>query len=634
MNKNKLLTDTVYNLLDTCFESNEAEILKNAADLMRKTDPLGHISTIQLEAVYTICKYIKPVFEDVLTVFLWPGVYLTSINKQSVKKLGIDGFDDFYKRICDIDLIDKNGQKKLEEEDLKTINKRIFIGVCDKLLLDITEPMKKRGFSVDDVRKAYNKAKQLHGSTDRATHEPYITHPLRVAKRLSDVDMDSSIIVSALLHDTVEDTPYTKEDLKNDFGLVPANYVEAVTALNEELDCSGIDKHEIDEKTFDKLVQHIRKEPNGLAALYIKAADRIDNLSTMETMTEEKKLNKIYETERQYLRLFDKYGMNYFVGIIDDLIFKLRDPNGYEKVSSDYNNALVREKCHIDSFVELFNKELNKRIDTIKSIIVSECDLSFKSVKRSYTANEIKDISNALRSNIGAKKVPLCQINTVISVSNTTGFDITDFGNALMKLYKECFVKHGYIILNYQLKSNSILVLTIEDMYKNRFECTFSKKEDWIRYNLGTTEGIIIEDEFDRFPDDYSGPYITVYKRDGSPIKLPINSTPIDLAFSIHSDIGFKLTGAIANGARIRIYDKLHDNDFVVLEYDPVFVQARINWLFEVATSFAKKTLIQYFSKKYEGDDPRYNYRISDKTLMKYLDSIKERIKIKDLPND
>ena len=637
MNKNKLINHDGYKIIDSCFDATSASILKSAAELMSTFDPIGQYSLTQLEAAYTICRYIKPAFEDVLTVFLWPGVYLNKIKRTHIKNIvGNENCDMFCESIDDTTtLLDEKDSEDLEKDDFKLVNTAIMYNVCDKYLFDIIEPMRKKGLSGSaDVRRAYNKAKDLHYMAERKTGEPYITHPLRVAKILSEVEMDSNIIVSALLHDTVEDTPYKIEELQNDFGMQVANYVDAVTSLDEELEVSGIDKNRLDELTFKKLVHSVNSDKSGVLALCIKAADRIDNLSTMENMSAEKTKNKIYETERQYLRLFNEYHMNYFVKTIEDLIYQLRQPEEYHKTISNYNNALKKEEYYINSFEDTLKEQLKEKIEIIKSIMAFDFNLGVKVVRRKYLGCEVKNLSEEYNDNIGSKKLPLCQINTVISSDGSSKFDVTDFANALMKIYKDCFTPNGYIILDYYTKSTGVVALMIEDVYKNRFECTFSKKEDWIKYNLGSTEGVFIDEEFDRFAEDYSGPHITVFKRNGAPIELPVRSTPIDLAFAIHSDIGYRLTGVTINGETSDIYNHLHNKDRVVLEYDRVYNHARISWLYYVATPRAREKIIQYFAKMYEGDDPKDDSRIKSKTFMKYLDNIKERISFKDLPDD
>ena len=173
-----------------------------------------------------------------------------------------------------------------------------------------------------EFENAYNKASALHANQKRFSGAPYIIHPIHVASTLAELGMDKATIKAGLLHDTVEDTPYTLEQLKNDFGEEVATLVEAVTKIDKYEYSSKV---ELQADNWRKMLVATAKD---VRVIVIKLADRLDNLRTLEYMSSAKQRNKAYETLEIYAPLAHRLGMFKIKWELEDLSLKYIDPVG------------------------------------------------------------------------------------------------------------------------------------------------------------------------------------------------------------------------------------------------------------------------------------------------------------------
>lgn len=208
------------------------------------------------------------------------------------------------------------------------------------------------------IKNAYQFAKDAHKGQPRKSGIPYISHPLCVAKILADDKMQGDIVAAVLLHDVAEDTDYILDDIANKTNVPVSNYVDAVTQIKNTAETKE-SKEDADDETFEKLLAMTSSGKRKMEyALYIKAADRIHNLSTISCFPDNKQLEKVKETRTKYLRLFKEHGMNHYANIIEDLCFKIENEELYSRISKEYNTLYKLNKDNMNAIEISISKVL------------------------------------------------------------------------------------------------------------------------------------------------------------------------------------------------------------------------------------------------------------------------------------
>ena len=568
-------------------------------------------------------------------------------------------YQDFIKRAIDWNSLKQHfGEKKgtdLNEtmrktsRDMRTDNpfftsgntdEFIMLSICDKMFNGLLKTLKKKGIpDTYCIRQAY----QIAMGQLRSTGEPYIVHPLKVAMILSEKGVESNIIAAAILHDVVEDTTYTIEDIRNKFGEQIAKYVDAVTSVEKEYANSmeiskySSDKSEMDERTFKKLANYISKDPRMIFALYIKAADRIHNLRTIDEMSSIKKHNKADETDSMYLPLFKRFNLNYFTAIIEDLTWRATNVELYNSIQKAYEEMYDLNAYHIDETIKYMKDCIDSGFRKFCKLIGNESDFEFDIKSRKYYPLEV---FNMVKNNvefyespvkyIAKRYMPVCDFDIVFD----TEAERDDIGS-IVTLFIKYYVDHnivesGRVITDFSNEEFGRTIITIEDEYRNVIRYCFWMNSDYISYQTGSTRGIYVADTNEKVnTEDEGNEIIHVRLRNNREIELPKGSSVIDVAFAIHEEIGLTAKGALINGKEAHIYHMVHDGDKVVVDADNAedvndgFIRhARITWLEYVKTPVARKKLIKYLSDRYEGDDPVRESKASTKVVENISDSM------------
>ncbi len=535
----------------------------------------------------------------------------------------------------------RKAPRKPNVSDGESIEYYIAMRVCDKMYESMMRIMNKNGIPDSvSISKAYGLAREAHyDSPKRQSGEPYLVHPICVARILANEGVESAIVAAALLHDVAEDTlensSAAKKAIKEKCGVRVAQLVEAVTSVDREFEESQsieyhqLDKAERDELTVKKLAQTVSADPFMIFALYIKAADRIHNLQTIDIMNSEKKHRKIDETVSAYLPLFKKYNLNYFVSIIEDLNWRTSDLNRYEKIKASYldmvekNNDFIEEMENIlcNHLGEDFNRSCKSMLD------IQGFDVQVK--RRLYLPHEVYDfIKNAIGQNVitaeqvDKKVVPICDFDIILDSRDKNG-TIDSFASMFVKMFSKHINETGRAITDFMTDEYNRFIITVEDSFRNRFRCCFSMVDDYLAYKFGNGSAVYANEADES--DDNVSETINITLRNGKIIMLPKGATVLDVAFAIHEEVGFSARSALINGQKASIYNIVQDGDKVIVESDTYrengvtkecIHHARISWLDSVVTKKAKKRIIRYLSDKYgEGDNPRYMGTVHDKDV-------------------
>lgn len=600
--------------------------------LHNNTDEVNEL----IHKAYVMCRYMQPDIEDVISILIFKDVKNGSVKKMTcvnsfTSPRGKDYYD--YSRFTAFEIkgnfpndipCKEDGSAKYTLDECYEIH--IMHRVCDKMYDAIGYKLK-RFYNSYTVSDAYNMAREAHYWVKRATGEPYITHPLMVAEILADFGVESPVIAAAILHDVAEDTDISIADIKKKCGGQVSRYVNAVTSLHKEYERLHPEqehladedkkkvKEKLDEESFEKLVSIVDGNRSMVFALYIKAADRIHNLRTMDTMPQSKKGDKSDETEKWYLPLFKRYNLHYFCDIIEDLLWKLGNQKLYNDISDRYEDMKTRNQEEVKETIKLvknffdedFNVQCDKRANipgfdfTVLEHYYSPYEIN-KYLKKKYN-NDI-DISKC----INKKHLPICDLNIILDPKDSR-CEINSFSNVFIAVCANKMAEKNRVITDFEIDDNGRFIVFIEDDYYNVVRCCFCMREDYMKYLNGGNGGFNAKDMKSSVPDAAPG-MITVKLRDGRKVQIAEGATVLDLAFTIHQEIAISATGATINNQPRSISSVLHDEDQVVVLSDTyrepggltkkLVKHAKIEWINYVKTDFARNMLIEYFKGEYE----------------------------------
>ena len=459
-------------------------------------------------------------------------------------------------------------------------------------------------YDVDLINKAYSIAEDMHNGQLRKSGEPYIIHPIEVARILAELGMDDETLVAGLLHDVIEDTPYTKEQLKAEFGEEVLLLVDGVTKLG------SIVFENKEEKQAENLRKMFLAMSKDIRVLIIKLADRLHNLRTINYMTEEKIKEKCRETLEIYAPLASRLGIYTMKFEMEDIALKYLEPEAYyelaEKVSARKGereaviNQVIAEvkkalddfniKCEImgrsKHFYSIYRKMKyqHKQLDEIFDLTAIR--VIVESVKDCYAVLGIvhtmwKPIPGKFKDYIAMPKPNMYQsLHTTVIGDNGDPFEIQ--------------------IRTYEMHKIAEYGIAAHWKYKEGIK---SDKEEvklaWLRQTLELQKDMDDPREFmETLKVDLFASQVYVFTPRGDVLELPAGSTPLDFAFKIHSDIGCKCVGAKINGKIVTINHTLQNGDIVEILTNPNSSGPNIDWLRIAKSSTARTKIRQYLKKE------------------------------------
>ena len=444
----------------------------------------------------------------------------------------------------------------------------------------------------------------MHNGQLRKSGEPYIIHPIEVARILAELGMDDETLVAGLLHDVIEDTPYTKEQLKAEFGEEVLLLVDGVTKLG------SIVFENKEEKQAENLRKMFLAMSKDIRVLIIKLADRLHNLRTINYMTEEKIKEKCRETLEIYAPLASRLGIYTMKFEMEDIALKYLEPEAYyelaEKVSARKGereaviNQVIAEvkkalddfniKCEImgrsKHFYSIYRKMKyqHKQLDEIFDLTAIR--VIVESVKDCYAVLGIvhtmwKPIPGKFKDYIAMPKPNMYQsLHTTVIGDNGDPFEIQ--------------------IRTYEMHKIAEYGIAAHWKYKEGIK---SDKEEvklaWLRQTLELQKDMDDPREFmETLKVDLFASQVYVFTPRGDVLELPAGSTPLDFAFKIHSDIGCKCVGAKINGKIVTINHTLQNGDIVEILTNPNSSGPNIDWLRIAKSSTARTKIRQYLKKE------------------------------------
>ncbi|MFT4125489.1 MAG: RelA/SpoT family protein [Gordonia sp. (in: high G+C Gram-positive bacteria)] len=461
------------------------------------------------------------------------------------------------------------------------------------------------------LQHAYDVADERHRGQNRKSGDPYITHPLAVATILADLGMDTTTLVAALLHDTVEDTGYSLDELESDFGPEVAHLVNGVTKLDKVALGSAAEA-----ETIRKMIIAMARDPR---VLVIKVADRLHNMRTMRFLPPEKQARKARETLEVIAPLAHRLGMATVKWELEDLSFAILHPKRYEeivrlvadrapsrdtylaRVRADINNAL--SVARITATVEgrpkhywsIYQKMIVKgrEFDDIHDLVgmrilcdeVRDCYAAVGVVHslwqpmagrfKDYIAQPRFGVYQSLHTTvIGPEGKPL-----EVQIRTHDMHRTAEFGIAAHWRYKEGGYKDR--------KGRKADIAEVDDMA-------------WMRQLLDWQREAADPGEFlESLRYDLAVREIFVFTPKGDVITLPAGSTPVDFAYAVHTEVGHRCIGARVNGRLVALERKLENGEVVeVFTSKAVTAGPSKDWQNFVVSPRAKAKIRQWFAKE------------------------------------
>ena len=467
---------------------------------------------------------------------------------------------------------------------------------------------------VSMIEKAYKLAVKAHGDQRRKSGEPYIIHPLWVAIILADLEMDKETIAAGMLHDVVEDTKFTEEDIRREFGDEVALLVDGVTKLGR-LSYSS-DKLEVQAENLRKMFLAMAKD---IRVIIIKLADRLHNMRTLQFMTPAKQKEKAKETMDIYAPIAQRLGISKIKTELDDLALKYSQPEVFydlvnqinarktereefveqivEEVSTHMKNANIKAEVNgrVKHFFSIYKKMVNqdKTVDQIYDLFAVR--IIVESVKDCYAALGVihemyTPIPGRFKDYIAMPKPNMYQsLHTTLMSSVGQPFEIQIRTEEMHKTAEYGIAAHW----KYKESNDG----------KKSVEAQEEEKLSWLRQILEWQRDMsdnreflnLIKGDLDLFAED-----VYCFTPQGDVKNLPNGSTPIDFAYAIHSAVGNKMVGARVNGTLVNIDYKIQNVDRIEILSSQNSKGPSRDWLNIVKSTQAKNKINQWFKKEFK----------------------------------
>ncbi len=456
------------------------------------------------------------------------------------------------------------------------------------------------------IKKAYEYAAAKHAGVVRGTGEPYIRHPLRVAKFVTEWGFESDVIMAAMLHDVVEDCDTPLSEIADHFGTNVADIVDAVTALSDK----DFADHTLTKAQRDLLSDaRLQKKMND-KALYVKIADRIDNLSTLSGVKESKRIPKAEHTREIIIPMAKLENAYHFVDVLEVLCFQTEHPKMYEEMTKQYRLLCTANsrKCQesLDTFSNVFDPHYNNEsteLERYHRYIVNflynhrSCISMFRQVSRG--AENLKDDWRVLLSK---KNTPLYDLTLIVSDELSDDNSSIHPNDLFFQYFDSTLSRKGFYLIKYcptTYKDTGYFL--ISDEMDNLYRLFVRTETDYQRYMYGdivdADKSLALADINEIEPRDTYNEKIKVFRKDGSSMLIDKGATMLDFAFYIHSDLGYHFDYAMVDESKTQLpaYTRLNDGDTITVVAKPE-IHPDITWFKYVKTSKAVHFLVRYFS--------------------------------------
>ena len=480
---------------------------------------------------------------------------------------------------------------------------------------------------VETLERAFEFAKTAHGTQRRKSGEPYITHPIEVAIILADLHMDVETLAGALLHDTIEDTGVTREDVVKNFGEDVAALVEGVTKITK-IEVGSLSDEQA--ATIRKMLVAMNKD---IRVIVIKLADRLHNMRTLGSLREDRRIFKSRETLEIYAPIAHRLGINSVKWELEDLAFFYLEPAKYKQVAKMIAESRGEREEYLGKVLDILKEEMAKV--GIEAQVMGRpkhlYSIYQKMTKKDKEFSEIYDLI-AVRLIVQTVKDCYSALGAVHTIWHPMPGRFKDY--IAMPKYNMYQSLHTTVIgpagrpLEVQIRTEEMhrkseFGVAAHWMYKEgsskgKKGSEFEQQLAWLRQMVDWSEDTQDSKEFLKdLKVDLDESEVFVFTRTGEVRSLRAGSTPIDFAYAIHTEVGNHCVGAKVNGKIVPLAYKLRTGDRVEILTQKSATPSR-GWLTIVKTPSARNKVRAYFSRVTRSDDLQLGHEKLSREMRKH----------------
>ncbi|MDO4991123.1 MAG: bifunctional (p)ppGpp synthetase/guanosine-3',5'-bis(diphosphate) 3'-pyrophosphohydrolase, partial [Eubacteriales bacterium] len=480
-------------------------------------------------------------------------------------------------------------------------------------------------FDIGRIRAAYEMARLAHTGQFRRDGSPYVTHCIAAADISVDIGLDEDSIIAALLHDVIEDTSLTHEDIARQFGPAVADIVEGVTKLTRVQYTSKEDEQA---ENLRKMLMAMAKD---IRVILIKIADRLHNMRTMAYQSPEKQRSKSLETMEIYAPIAHRLGIQKVKWELEDLSLQYLDPAGYQEIADSLRDRMPELEAFMKNMEEKIQNRL--RAEGIEATVYYRIKHIYSIYRKMYAqklnisgifdlcafrviVDTIPDCYNVLgfihdmfkpvpgrfKDYISTPKPNMYQsVHTTVIGSEGIPFEVQ------IRTWDMHYTAEYGVAAHWKYKMGASADSSLREGDEDKFA--------WIRRLLESQQESDASDFFHNLKVDMFADDVFVFSPKGDVINLPAGATPIDFAYSIHSDIGNHMVGAKVNG-RIVTYDYvLQNGDIVEIRTSKSAPGPSRDWLNTAKSGSARTKIKQWFKKERREENVQRGRNMLDEEL-------------------
>ena len=460
--------------------------------------------------------------------------------------------------------------------------------------------------------KAYHYAEEMHKNQKRASGEPYFTHPCAVAEILIDLGMDTPSVAAAFLHDVIEDTPATADDIRKNFGDEILTLVEGVTKLDKIRFQTREDE---DAENFRKIFVAMA---NDVRVIIIKLADRLHNMRSLNFLSQERQQRIARETLDIFTPLAGRLGISQIKCELEDLCLKYLDPEAYEYLTANIHQRLEERRNFVDLVVAQLQEMLKE--DNIKGEVFGRpkhfYSIYRKMKNKGLSLDQIYDLT-AVRVIVNTTEECYEVLGKIHKRWKPVPGRIKDYiatpkRNMYQSLHTTVVTNFGQYfeiqIRTFEMHKMAEYGIAAHWKYKEQKsgENSFDQRLSWIRDVMDWQGSVNDPKEFvDSLKTDLYSNELLVFTPHGKVISLPLEATPVDFAYAIHSEVGNKCVGAKVNGKIVTLNSTLKTGDVVEILTSPTTKGPSWDWLKFVKSGSAKAKIRQFFKKEMKEENAK-----------------------------
>jgi GTP diphosphokinase / guanosine-3',5'-bis(diphosphate) 3'-diphosphatase len=479
------------------------------------------------------------------------------------------------------------------------------------------------------IRKAYEFSQKHHAGQSRASGQPYLVHPLEVALVLAEMKMDPVAIAAGLLHDSVEDTSVTVVDIRKEFGEQVAHIVEGVTKI------SAIDFATREEQQAENLRKMMLAMVDDIRVVLIKLADRLHNMRTLEHLPPERQEKIARETLEIYAPIAHRLGMGKIRGELEDLGFRYVDPIGYQQVHDVVEARRKAGESFLARVESVFRDKLKEAgiTATVESRIKRVSSIHKKLQRQHIAVEQVYDLY-AMRVITQSVQDCYAVLGIIHNLWRPVPGRIKDFiamprPNFYQSLHTSVIAEEG-TPFEVQIRTEEMHKMAEEGIaahwkYKDGpVSAQDEQRLAWLRQVVEWQRDVSDPSEFlstlkiDLYPEE-----VYTFTPKGKVVVLPRDSSPIDFAYSVHTEVGHSCVGAKVNGRMVPLRFKLHSGDIVEILTQTGHKPSR-DWLAIAKSSRARNKIKHWLNVHQRERAIEIGRKLIEKEARKYRVSLKD----------